>query len=529
MIVVLFNKPEFEYDVHSLVKAFYPKEEIRMYYTCPEEDVKDKNLACTHHEAGAELDGLLAEAGQVLSVSYMQSRQCIGITNANALEMPESADRIEIGLHKKTPEMCLTKQAPTDFSDRAAAKNQLKQTLYRLLSESTGRTLPWGTLTGIRPTKIPMKLLEEGRQEEEIASYMRDTYLATDEKIALSIEIAKRERRLLEHIDYENGYSLYIGIPFCPSTCLYCSFTSYPLAAWRHQMDSYLDALEKEIDFTAQRFSHNRLNSVYIGGGTPTTLEPHQLDRLIHKIKCSFDLSDCREFTVEAGRPDSITREKLAVLRKNGISRISVNPQTMKQETLDLIGRHHTVEQTIESFRLARELGFDNINMDLIIGLPDEDIEDVRHTMEEIGKLRPDSLTVHSLAIKRAARLTIFKDRYQDMQMVNTQAHMDLCERYSRQMGLAPYYLYRQKGMAGNMENVGYAAEGKAGIYNILIMEEKQTIVACGAGATTKRVFPELNPDGSHYIERCENVKDVAQYMGRIDEMIERKQRLFSR
>jgi oxygen-independent coproporphyrinogen-3 oxidase len=369
--------------------------------------------------------------------------------------------------------------------------------------------------------------LEEGKTEEEIASYMEESYLATAEKINLSIEIAKRERGLLEQIDYENGYSLYIGIPFCPSTCLYCSFTSYPLPAWRKQVDSYLDALEKEIDFTAQRFYHKKLNSIYIGGGTPTTLEPYQLDRLIRKIRCSFDLSHCREFTVEAGRPDSITREKLLALRKNGISRISVNPQTMKQSTLDLIGRHHTVEQTIESFRLARELGFDNINMDLIIGLPDETIEDVRHTMEEIRKLRPDSLTVHSLAIKRAARLTIFKDRYQDMQMVNTQAHMDLCEQYSRQMGLTPYYLYRQKGMAGNMENVGYAAEGKAGVYNILIMEEKQTIVACGAGATTKRVFSDLNPDGTHHIERCENVKDVAQYMSRIDEMIERKRKLF--
>jgi oxygen-independent coproporphyrinogen-3 oxidase len=522
MIVVLFNKPEFEYDVHSLVKAFYPKDEVRMYYTCPEEDVKEKNLACTHHEAGAGLTALLDEAGLVISVSYLQQKP-----GDETADQQEKSGSIEIRLHGKNPEMCLTKQAPTDFSDRAAAKNQLKQTLYGILSEATNQVLPWGTLTGIRPTKIPMKLLEEGQTEEEISSYMKETYLATDEKIRLSIEIAKRERSLLAQIDYENGYSLYIGIPFCPSTCLYCSFTSYPLAAWRKQVDSYLDALEKEIDFTAQRFYHKKLNSIYIGGGTPTTLEPYQLDRLIRKIRCSFDLSHCVEFTVEAGRPDSITREKLLALRKNGITRISVNPQTMKQATLDLIGRHHTVEQTIESFRLARELGFDNINMDLIIGLPDEDIEDVRHTMEEIAKLGPDSLTVHSLAIKRAARLTIFKDRYQDMQMVNTQAHMDLCEQYSRQMGLAPYYLYRQKGMAGNMENVGYAAEGKAGIYNILIMEEKQTIVACGAGATTKRVFADKNSDGTHHIERCENVKDVAQYMSRIDEMIDRKRELF--
>ena len=244
---------------------------------------------------------------------------------------------------------------------------------------------------------------------------------------------------------------------------------------------------------------------------------------MIKKIKASFDLSYCVEFTVEAGRPDSITREKLQVLKDNGIDRISVNPQTMKQETLDIIGRHHTVEDTIESFKLAREVGISNINMDLIMGLPEEDIEDVRHTMEVLRERDPDNITIHSLAIKRAARLTIFKDRYQDMQMVNTQEHMDLCADICHEMGLEPYYLYRQKGMAGNMENVGYAKSGKAGVYNILIMEEKQTIMALGAGASTKFVLPEVNADGNRRIERVENVKDVKNYLERIDEMIQRK------
>jgi coproporphyrinogen dehydrogenase hemZ len=415
-----------------------------------------------------------------------------------------------------------------DFSNRTETKNALKEHLYRLLEEETGQPLPWGTLTGIRPTKIPMQMLDEGKTKEEIAFYMKQTYLASDEKINLSIAIAERERALLSRLDYKNGYSLYIGIPFCPSTCLYCSFTSYPLTAWKTQVDAYLDALEKELDYVAAKNYHRKLNSIYIGGGTPTTLEPYQLDRLIRKIRCSFDLGDCLEFTVEAGRPDSITEEKLLVLRKNGISRISINPQTMKQKTLDLIGRHHTVEQTIESFRMARKLGFDNINMDLIMGLPEEDLADVRNTMEILKELDPDNITIHSLAIKRAARLNIFKDRYESMMMVNTQEHMDLCAEYCHQMGLSPYYLYRQKGMAGNMENVGYAKPGKAGVYNVLIMEERQTIVACGAGASTKRVWPQPNADGTHRIERCENVKDVGLYMKRIDEMIARKQQLFS-
>ncbi len=506
MIVINFNKPEFEYDVHSMIKAYFAKEDVEMYYTCPEAEVEGKNVACTHRELDNESEETrkrLEEAEHIFYIDYLDNKISIKWLEAGA--------------------KLYARDFFVDESDRKETKNALKQSLYDLLKEGTGRELPWGTLTGIRPTKIPMKLMEEGHSDEEIAQYMKETYFATDEKIQLSIDIAKREKALLSQIDYENGYSLYIGIPFCPSTCLYCSFTSYPLAVWSKHVDAYLDALEKEIDFTAQKFYHKKLNSIYIGGGTPTTLNPDQLDRLIRKIKCSFDLQHCVEFTVEAGRPDSITREKLAVLRKHNIDRISINPQTMKQETLDLIGRHHTVEQIRESFCLARELGFDNINMDLILGLPQESFEDVRNTMEEMKAMAPDNITIHSLAVKRAARLTIFKDDYKDMEMVNTQEHMDLCADYCKEMGLLPYYLYRQKGMAGNMENVGYAAEGKAGVYNILIMEEKQTIMALGAGATTKFVLPEVNPDGSQRIERVENVKDVKNYLERVDEMINRK------
>ena len=511
MIIVTFNKPDFEYDVHSLLREFFPQHEVAMYYTCSPDRISEKNVACTHRVFD-ENDQELKTADYHLDVVQEDDRIRLELSGIKLEDKENSAREFSVaGL------------------DRKDTKNRLKQELYGLVRQMTGRQLPWGTLSGIRPTKIAMKLLEEGYSEEEAFDYIKRTYLASDEKIRLSIGIAKREKALLSQLDYEKGYSLYIGIPFCPSTCAYCSFTSYPLGVWKNRVDLYLDALEKEIDFVAAKFYHRKLNSIYIGGGTPTTLEPYQLDRLIRKIKCSFDLKDCIEFTVEAGRPDSITREKLEVLKKNGIDRISVNPQTMKQETLDIIGRHHTVEDTIKSFRLARKVGFENINMDLIMGLPEESLEDVRHTMEVIRDLKPDNVTIHSLAVKRAARLTIFKDRYQDMQMIITQEHMDLCQRYCEDMGLEPYYLYRQKGMAGNMENVGYAAAGKAGVYNILIMEEKQTIVACGAGASTKRVWPEVNPDGTHRIERCENVKDVTSYINRIDEMIDRKQQLFSK
>ena len=225
---------------------------------------------------------------------------------------------------------------------------------------------------------------------------------------------------------------------------------------------------------------------------------------------------------MEAGRPDSITPEKLAVLLKHGVTRISINPQTMNQKTLDLIGRYHTVEQVKETFQLARKMGFDNINMDFIVGLPGETMEDIRFSMEEVQKLNPDSLTIHSLAIKRAARLNIMREQYKDFTIENNEQIMELCAAAAENMGMTPYYMYRQKNIAGNMENVGYARIGKAGVYNILIMEEKQTIVALGAGSVTKRIYP----DGR--IERCANVKDVTQYIERIDEMIERKEKLFA-
>ena len=315
---------------------------------------------------------------------------------------------------------------------------------------------------------------------------------------------------------------IYIHIPFCASKCAYCDF--YSLAGCDDKMPEYQAALLQHIKEASPQLDGYYIDTVYFGGGTPTSLEAGELDAILTKIEELFDLSSVSEFTVEAGRPDSITREKLLALRKHGITRISINPQTMKQATLDLIGRRHTVEMVKEKYALARELGFDNINMDLIIGLPEEDIDDVRATMEELKAMAPDSVTVHSLAIKRAARLNMFREQYANLKIRNTQEMVDLTAEYASKMGLLPYYLYRQKNMAGNFENVGYAAPGKACIYNILIMEEKQTIVGCGAGTTTKVAFSAENR-----LERVENVKDVGQYIERIDEMIARKEKMLEK
>lgn len=477
MIKVYTNKENYQYDLHSLIRAFYPEQEVKVY-----------DEAAFHEEQVSD---------NWITVRFL-------------------ADRIEAVFAIGT-----VKEYTTIYkNDANVTKNNHKLSLYHNLCDYTGKTLPWGNLTGIRPTKLPMAMLAEEKTDEAIIQSLKDTHAVSDEKAQLSLEIAKREKQILDNIHYRNGYSLYIGIPFCPTTCLYCSFTSYPIAIWRKRIKEYLQALFKEIDFISKAYKDKILDTIYIGGGTPTTLEPDELDALLGYVREKFDFRQVKEFTVEAGRADSITGEKLTVLKKHGVTRISVNPQTMKEETLKLIGRQHTVAQVREAFLMARETGFDNINMDIILGLPGELEEDVYNTIEEIKKLNPDSLTVHSLAIKRASKLNQWIEKNGIDTLRNTDNTMEIAQKGAYELNMRPYYLYRQKNMSGNFENVGYAREGKYGIYNILIMEEVQTIVALGAGSITKRVFD----DGR--IERCDNVKDVALYIDRIDEMIQRKRDL---
>ena len=401
--------------------------------------------------------------------------------------------------------------------------------LYTKLSAQLNKTLPWGYLTGVRPSKIAYTLLEKGADREQILEEFTKKHLVSEKKAQLALQVAQTEKSILEKMDYKNGYSLYIGIPFCPTTCLYCSFTSYSLAAYQSKVQPYLEALLKEMKYVSEAMRGRRLDTVYFGGGTPTTLSAGQLDMLLTELERQFDLSACWELTVEAGRPDSITYEKLCVLKAHHVDRISINPQTMNQQTLDLIGRRHTVEQIEEAFALAGKAGLDNINMDMILGLPGENKEMVQHTLEKIKALAPESLTVHSLAIKRAAALNIWREKYLDLQMDNSDEIVSMAADYAHQMGHQPYYMYRQKNMAGNFENVGYSKPGLECIYNILIMEEKQTIIAMGAGASTKIVFQNETEGGqAGRIERIENVKDVTNYIQRIDEMIERKRKFFS-
>ncbi len=486
MLIVDLNRENYEYDVHALVKSFFPEEQVTVLTPESREDRREE----LSRAARIRINVSGREA--VLAIDGREYR----------LEVEEGARAQE------------------------RLKEGFKKFLYQVLSKETGKELPWGNLTGIRPTKIAYGFLEEGRSREEIIRHYQEKHFVSTGKAALSVDIAARERELLSRLHRggysEAGYSLYVGIPFCPTTCLYCSFTSFPIGGYRKLVDAYIDCLIREMDLVAGQYAGRTLDCVYIGGGTPTTLEAEQLDRLITALKDRFDFSTVQEFTVEAGRADSITPEKLQVLYRQKVTRISVNPQTMKQETLDIIGRNASVKQVEEAYALARQTGFDNINMDLILGLPGELEADVQRTIDRVVELAPDSLTVHSLAVKRASRLNRWIQENRAVMLHNTDETMEIAARGAARLGMVPYYLYRQKNMSGNLENVGYAREGKLGLYNILIMEEVQTVMALGAGSITKLVLP----DGR--IERRENVKDVKLYLEKLEEMLDRKRELFA-
>ncbi|MFW2487674.1 coproporphyrinogen III oxidase [Clostridium chromiireducens] len=404
-------------------------------------------------------------------------------------------------------------------------KNSLRRFLFLCLRNITHDIYPWGILIGIRPSKIALKLLKEGNNEEEVIEIFKDKYLAHEEKSRLCIEVAKAEERIVNKD--KNNIAIYIGMAFCPTKCLYCSFTSNPIGVHKKLVMPYLDALTKEIKGISGYVKEKKLNieSVYFGGGTPTAVNDDEFAMIMKEIHDNFiKSSNVKEFTVECGRPDTLTKNKLEIMKECNVDRISINPQSMNDKTLKLIGRTHSSEDIKEKFKLARELGFDNINMDIIIGLPGERHEDVINTKNELIKLRPDSITVHGLALKRGSRM------YEEFILkkgIEITSQEEIIEMYNESknlaeyLGIVPYYMYRQKNMVGNMENLGYAKEGKECIYNIQMIEERQTIIALGAAAVSKVVF--LDEDR---LERFPNLKDLHEYISRIDEMIEGKKKL---
>ena len=377
--------------------------------------------------------------------------------------------------------------------------------------------LPWGALTGIRPAKIARAYLQSGLSPAQARERFAADYRTSGKKADLAIGVAQTELQILDSMD-KNAVSLYIGIPFCPTRCLYCSFTSQSIKFTAKFVEPYLEALKKEIAYTAKKAREHGLiiETVYMGGGTPTSLTASQMDGLLDSLFSHFDLSSRKEFTIEAGRPDTIDAEKLRVMRSYGVDRISINPQTMNQRTLNLIGRSHTPQDIIDSYALATAAGFPSINMDLIAGLPDETVDDFAHTLSEVEALNPSSVTVHTMCIKRSSFLAEQYDMYDLSSAETVNAMLELAAQDMAAHGRHAYYLYRQKNMLGNLENVGYCKPGHENRYNIYIMEEVQSILALGAGASTKIVEDDL-------IRRVYNVKEVSEYVGRIDEMLHRK------
>lgn len=377
--------------------------------------------------------------------------------------------------------------------------------------------LPWGVMCGIRPAKNVRELAEEGYSDAEIKEIFKTVYEVSGEKTELAKTVAENEKLLLSQIG-ENSVSIYIGIPFCPTRCLYCSFVSTDVRVSGKYMDGFVEKLLLEIDKTAEII--NKLNmyveNIYIGGGTPTTLSAEHLTEIFERLKADFDFSKIKEFTLEAGRVDTITEEKLIAAKNGGVNRISINPQTMNNITLKKVGRTHDAQMIRDCYKTARRIGF-NINMDLIAGLPDETVDMFKYSLDEVIKLDPENITVHSMCVKRAANL-----RFSDVELTeaeNMNKMLSYAQRRMKENNMIPYYMYRQKNISGNLENVGYAKKGTMSAYNINIMEEKQTIIALGGGGSTKLVMGDR-------IERIFNFKDPLEYIRRFDEILNKKDKI---
>lgn len=392
------------------------------------------------------------------------------------------------------------------------------QLLYKLLCDFTGLTQPWGILTGVRPVKLLRRLAEESSEEQAVKKFEKD-FFVSNEKTALSRETEHNERKILE-LSRPESFSLYVGIPFCPSRCSYCSFVMASIERAEKLIEPYTKLLCEEIKRTAEIANKLglRLETVYFGGGTPTTLSAEQLDTVLRTVNKCFDMSTCREFTVEAGRPDTIDSAKLFALKENKVDRISINPQTTNDEVLKTIGRKHTAQQFFDAFELARKCGFDNINTDLIAGLPTDTPESFKNSLDSIVKLNAECITVHTLCMKRASRLTTEGVTLDLQQARDAREMLAYTQNILGQNEYIPYYMYRQSRMVGNLENVGWSKKGFESLYNVYVMDETHTILACGSGGVTK--LKRNNPD---YLERIFNFKYPYEYMDRFDELIQRK------
>lgn len=476
MKIILNNSP-FKYEIEAIVKLFFPAVTFDFLYDSDENEGDFCRLTRT-------------EDGEISLFS-------------------------EVSLEGKTAS---SKEKLSSVSSLKEQERVLCAMLFLNLRELTGISPKWGTLTGIRPVKRVNGLLQEGKSKEEIFARLQEAFYVSEEKCRLAYLTAMTQKDFLSV--KPDSFSLYVSIPFCPTRCAYCSFVSHSIAKAKNLIPQYLRRLCDELEFLGTLTSELglTLDTVYFGGGTPTSLEAEQLDILMTAVKKSFNLSTVREYTVEAGRPDTITPEKLRVIKNRGATRISINPQTMEDSVLEIIGRKHTSAQTIEAFKMARAEGFDNINMDLIAGLPSDTVEGFRRTLEKVMSLSPEDITVHTLSLKRSSSL------FQEHESVMDNPADEMVSYAGETLttaGYMPYYLYRQKNTLGNLENVGFAKKGFESLYNIFIMEEMQTIIGAGAAASTKLVDPKNGK-----LQRVYHYKFPYEYISRFDELLLKQQEI---
>ncbi len=469
MIIRIFGH-DFHYECENLCRVFYPNEKINIAY---DDSGEDEKTVVTRYESGKV-----------------------------------SAD-VSIGAERRSLE------AQTDEEN---AELNLAKLIFAALSDITGYIPPWGVLTGVRPSKLMHKLTAL-YGEEGAADYFMKSLLVSESKTKLAQNVAKAENAIIAQ-SRPDSFSLYVSIPFCPSRCSYCSFVSHSIANSnaRKLLPTYVEKLREEIALTGKIAAENKLHleSIYFGGGTPGVLEASNFDTLMSEIEKSFDLSALREYTVEIGRPDTVTPEKLAMLRFHNVGRISINPQTFNQQTLDTIGRKHTVRQAVDAYRAAKGYGFECINMDLIAGLPGEDERIFIDSLDTAVSLAPENITVHSLALKRSSGLN-----YEGGQVrTDNEAKKMLDYSYIKltEAGYLPYYMYRQSKCVGNLENTGWCKPGTEGLYNVYMMEECHTVLGVGAGAVTKLCEP-----GGSNVERIFNYKYPYEYISGFDVIEERK------
>lgn len=486
MVLVYLDGHDFTYEVNELVKLFFFGEEISFIQT--ENEYTGEGFLIKNHLIKVE-DDYSAIAIVVYNNDVISKYKVDSINNID-IKRDEIVKKIKTGI---------------------------KQSIYVALSNILEVKVPWGILTGVRPTKIVHDLLDKGLDENSIYDILTKEYKLFPYKANTIVDIAKIQREYIYPLS-KDRFSLYVSIPFCPTRCIYCSFPSNSMDVGRKYVDEYTEKIIYELKSISKCLNDKKIHTVYIGGGTPTAIPTKNLDSIIKSIYELYGKENIKEITVEAGRPDTIDKEKLQMLKSNDINRISINPQTMNEDTLKIIGRKHTEKDIIEAFALAKNIGFDVINMDIIVGLPEEGTDELANTLDKILKLNPENLTVHTLAIKRASIFSKSIKNFSIESQSTIENMLDMSRKYAERMNLRPYYLYRQKHMLGNFENTGYSIEGKECIYNMLIMEEKETILAVGAGGVSKIYYPNENR-----LERVPNVKNLKDYLERIDEMVERK------